>query len=227
MSKEEVVVYEPPKVALSPKRSNYELSIGNYNTTLVRDVDFGKIPNTKTPTLFKAGAEKVLAGMGLNYDVEITDSYKDYANGFFYYECMAKAYYNGQVVRVGVGCCNTNENGFGMAKGFSSANSALKKSRKRAIVDLALTIACLSDAFTQDMEDETNEQRMKHIQSEEEFINSKQSARLFSIASSYEITKEKAKDFLATLGYDSSSKIKVKDYDDVVNKIKEYGENKK
>ena len=138
----EVIVYEPPKTELISNKNNYNLTIGDYNTKLVRNVDFGKLPNTKTPTLFKAGAEKVLTGFGLNYDIIISDSHKDYQNGFFYYECMARAYYNGQVVRVGVGCCNTNESAFGTQKSYNAANAALKKAKKRAVVDLALTLAC-------------------------------------------------------------------------------------
>lgn len=218
----EVIVYEPPKTELISNKNNYNLTIGDYNTKLVRNVDFGKLPNTKTPTLFKAGAEKVLTGFGLNYDIIISDSHKDYQNGFFYYECMARAYYNGQVVRVGVGCCNTNESAFGTQKSYNAANAALKKAKKRAVVDLALTLACLSDAFTQDIEDENNAIKAKEILSDDDPITAKQMQRLFAIAADNEITREKAKDLIHLWGFESSKDIKQKDYNTICDKMKNY-----
>lgn len=218
----EVIVYEPPKTELISNKNNYNLTIGDYNTKLVRNVDFGKLPNTKTPTLFKAGAEKVLTGFGLNYDIIISDSHKDYQNGFFYYECMARAYYNGQVVRVGVGCCNTNESNFGTQKSYNAANAALKKAKKRAVVDLALTLACLSDAFTQDIEDENNAIKAKEILSDDDPITAKQMQRLFAIAADNEITREKAKDLIHLWGFESSKDIKQKDYNTICDKMKNY-----
>lgn len=124
-----IIVYEAPKAELSTRRNNYELRIGDFSTTLKRGVDFGKVPKAKTPSLWKSGAEKVLMGYNLAYDTEITDSYKDYNKGFFYYEIKATAYYDGKVVRTGVGCANTNERSFGVAGAFDSANSALKKAK--------------------------------------------------------------------------------------------------
>ena len=79
-------LYTAPKTSLIAKRNNYEVQIGAFSCTLVRDVDFGKVPKAKSPSLWKAGAEKILMGYGLYYDVVLTDSHKDYANGFFYYE---------------------------------------------------------------------------------------------------------------------------------------------
>ena len=218
----EVIVYEPPKTELISNKNNYNLTIGDYNTKLVRNVDFGKLPNTKTPTLFKAGAEKVLTGFGLNYDIIISDSHKDYQNGFFYYECMARAYYNGQVVRVGVGCCNTNESAFGTQKSYNAANAALKKAKKRAVVHLALTLACLSDAFTQEIEDENNAIKAKEILSDDDPITAKQMQRLFAIAADNEITREKAKDLIHLWGFESSKDIKQKDYNTICDKMKNY-----
>lgn len=88
----QLVVYDTPKAELKPYRNNYEVTIGNgYQCKLVRDVDFGKVPKAKSPSLWKSGAEKILLGFGLYYDVQITDSYKDYKTGFFYYECKAIA----------------------------------------------------------------------------------------------------------------------------------------
>lgn len=225
---------ELPIVYIEPKRNNYDLTIGSYSSTLKRDVDFGMITyvdkrtgETKNvsnkPTLYKSGAEKILLGMGVPYNVEIIDSYKDYTEGFFYYEVMAKAYDNkGNVVRVGVGCANTNEKNNGAASAFDTANSMLKKAKKRAIVDLAISLASASDWFVQDIEDTQNEERMKNLQSDEDCINSKQIKRIFAIANNNEISTEKAKSLLAEWGFASTKDIKVKDYDAVCEKLENY-----
>lgn len=218
-----IIVYEQPKLEITPYRNNYNVTIGgNYACTLRRDVDFGKVPKAKTPSLWKSGAEKILLGFGLYYDVEITDSYKDYKQGFFYYECKATAYFNGSIVRAGVGCANTSEASNGVASGFNTANSALKKAKKRAIVDLALTIGSLSDCFTQDLDDENNEEKAKALQSEEDFITSKQIKRIFAIAATNEISAEKAKELLKSWGFESTKTIKLKDYDGICEKFENY-----
>ena len=78
----DIILYEVAKPTLALKRNNYAVKIGNYECTLVRDVDFGKVPKAKSPSLWKAGAEKILMGYGLYYDVVMTDSHKDYEKGF-------------------------------------------------------------------------------------------------------------------------------------------------
>ena len=219
----DMVVYEPPKTELKLYRNNYNVQIGEYSCELIRDIDFGKVPKAKTPSLFKSGAEKILLGYGLYYDTEITDSYKDFNNGVFYYEIMAKAYdQNGKIVRTGVGCCTTNESSFGMAGGYNSANNCLKKAKKRAIVDLALTIGTLSNAFCQDIEDDNNEQRASQLLSDNDPITPKQAKRIFAIASNNEITTEKAKALLQEWGFESTKLILQKDYDSICERLENY-----
>ena len=220
MENEAVVLYNPPKAEVVAARNNYMVNIGDYSCKLVRGVDFGKVPKAKSPSLWKSGAEKILTGFGLYYDVVLTDSHKDYEKGFFYYEFTARAYdIDGKVVRCGVGCCNTSESSFGMAGGFNSANSAIKKAKKRAVVDLALTIGSLSDMFTQDIEDDANEQRAAEILKDDDPITAKQAKRLFAIAATNEITAEKAKLLLSSWGFSSTKDIRQKDYDAICEKF--------
>ena len=220
----QVMLYEAPKTELKAYRNNYNMSIGDFNCTLIRDVDFGKVPKAKTPSLYKSGAEKVLLGYGLYYDTEIIDTYKDFQHGVFYYEVVARAYdQNGKVVRSGVGCCNTNESSFGMAGGYNSANNCLKKAKKRAVVDLALTLGSLSNAFTQDIEDDDNEKRASQLLSDNDPITPKQAKRIFAIASNNEITTEKAKALLTEWGFESTKSILQKDYDQICEKLEKYG----
>lgn len=219
----QMILYEAPKTELKLYRNNYNVQIGNYSCELIRDVDFGKVPKAKTPTLFKSGAEKVLLGYGLYYDTEIVDTYKDFQHGVFYYEVIAKAYdQNGKVVRTGVGCCNTNESSFGTAGGYNSANNCLKKAKKRAVVDLALTLGSLSNAFTQDTEDDNNEQRASQLLSDNDPITPKQTKRIFAIASTNGITIEQAKALLVTWGFESTKSITQKDYDQICEKLENY-----
>ena len=225
MENENVVLYNAPRTEVATKRNNYMVAIGNYTCELKRGVDFGKVPKAKSPSLWKAGAEKILMGYGLYYDVVLTDSHKDYDKGFFYYEFTARAYdREGRIVRTGVGCSNTSESAFGMAGGFNSANSAIKKAKKRAVVDLALTLGSLSDMFTQDLEDDNNEQRAAEILRDNDPITPKQAKRLFAIAATNEITAEKAKQLLSAWGFSSTKDIKQKDYDEICEKFEKYGE---
>jgi hypothetical protein len=226
MAENDLIVYEQPKVVSTLKRNDYNITVGDKEVTLKRNIDFGKVPKAKSPSLWKAGAEKILMAFGLLYDVEITDSYKDYKNGFFYYECKATAYFDGKIVRVGVGCANTSESANGTASGFNQANSALKKAKKRAIVDLALTLGSLSDCFTQDFEDENfvNDDSARKIQGDNDPITTKQVQRIFAIAASKDISREKAKTLLTSWGVESTKDIKLKDYDAICEKLEHYGE---
>lgn len=226
MAENDLIVYEQPKVVSTLKRNDYNITVGDKEVTLKRNIDFGKVPKAKSPSLWKAGAEKILMAFGLLYDVEITDSYKDYKNGFFYYECKATAYFDGKIVRVGVGCANTSESANGTASGFNQANSALKKAKKRAIVDLALTLGSLSDCFTQDFEDENfvNDDSARKIQGDNDSITTKQVQRIFAIAASKDISREKAKTLLTSWGVESTKDIKLKDYDAICEKLEHYGE---
>ena len=145
----------------------------------------------------------------------------------FYYEVKATAYdEHGRVVRSGVGCCNTSESSFGSANSYNSANNALKKAKKRAIVDLALTLGSLSNCFTQDLEDDNNEKRARELLSDNDPITAKQVKRIFAIASNNEITTDKAKALLAEWGFSKTSEITQKDYDNVCQKLEEYARNK-
>lgn len=219
-----MVAYVAPQVKLESTKNNYKLTVGNVEYTLRRNVDFGKIPKTKSVSLFKAGAEKILMGFGLRYDVQIVDTLKDPIKGFFYYECKAIAYDpSGNVFRVGVGSANTSESSFGSAGAFNSANSALKKAKKRAIVDLALSLGGLSDCFTQDFEDEAFTAEGNNVQRDSDSISPKQTQRIFAIAATNGISVEMAKNWLKSRGIESTKDIKVKDYDKICKELEEYG----
>lgn len=121
--------------------------------TLKKDHDYGIIPGTAKPTLLKPGAEKILMLMGLTSEYEILEEIKDYEKGFFAYEVKCKLYKNGVKITEGFGHCNTKEKKYVNQDPFTLANTVLKMAKKRAQIDATLTIASLSEVFTQDLED--------------------------------------------------------------------------
>ena len=118
--------------------------------------DIGIIPGTKKPTLLKPGAEKIVMMMGLSSRYEIMDKVEDYEKGFFSYNIRCTLSRQGYDICEGVGNCNSRESKYAKADPYSVANTILKMAKKRAYVDAALSVASLSDIFTQDLEDMPN-----------------------------------------------------------------------
>lgn len=230
----EIMIVEE-KPLINPVENDYSIKFKGVEERLKRDVDFGMItktdkntgevkPISERPTLYKSGAEKILLLMGVPYEMIMTDSYKNHEKGYFYYEFKAVARDSeGKIIREGVGCANTNEKSCGVASGFDVANNQIKKAKKRALVDLALSLASCSDMFVQDIEDTKNEERARNIQKETDCINSKQIQRIFAIATKNGLTVESAKDLIKSWGYSSTKEIKVADYDAICEKMEKAG----
>jgi hypothetical protein len=115
--------------------------------------DIGIIPGTDKPTLLKPGAEKIVMMMGLSSRYEIMDKVEDYDKGFFSYNIRCTLSRQGMDICEGVGNCNSRESKYVKSDPYSIANTILKMAKKRAYVDAALSVASLSDIFTQDLED--------------------------------------------------------------------------
>ena len=73
--------------------------------------DYGTIPGTKKPTLYKPGAEKLLELYGLAASYEVTHRVEDWERGFWSYEvkCTIRSRRRGDVVGEGIGSCNSYE----------------------------------------------------------------------------------------------------------------------
>lgn len=132
------------------KISQFQLIIQN---TLKPNMDFGVIPGTTKPTLLKPGAEKILMLMGLTSEYHVTERIQDYDKGFFAFTVRCELYKNGQKITEGVGHCNTKEKKYVNQDAYTLANTCLKMAKKRAQIDATLTVASLSEVFTQDIED--------------------------------------------------------------------------
>ncbi len=118
-------------------------------------IDFCIIPGTDKPTLLKPGAEKILMLLGVTSTYELLEHVQDYDKGFFAYTVKCVVSKDGLIITEGLGHCNSRERKFMSQKvdPYTIANTCLKIAKQRAQVDAALTIASLSDVFTQDAED--------------------------------------------------------------------------
>ena len=78
---------------------------------LIKDLDYGIIPGTSKPTLFKAGCEKLSKLLGLADSYEVIDKVEDWKEGFFYYRvtCELRSIRDGTLIAQGLGSCNSKE----------------------------------------------------------------------------------------------------------------------
>lgn len=117
--------------------------------------DFGVIPGSIKPTLFKPGAEKLNAIFGYAPKVEISNRLEDWDKGFVAYEVKVSLINKrtGQMEAEGLGSCNSRERRYARQDAAGIANTVLKMAKKRALVDATLSATRASGLFTQDLED--------------------------------------------------------------------------
>jgi len=99
---------------------------------LVKDEDFGIIPGTPKPTLYKPGADKLCELYGLGDSYEIVDKVEDYdaKPPLFDYTIRATLVRlrTGQVIATGLGSCNTYESRYRWRKGARKCPTCGKES---------------------------------------------------------------------------------------------------
>lgn len=78
---------------------------------MVRDVDYGVIPGTKKPSLYKPGAEKLTELYRCTFEPAVTERVQDWEKGFFHYEVRVSLVSRdtGAILGVGMGSCNSRE----------------------------------------------------------------------------------------------------------------------
>ena len=218
---------------VEPKRrtANYNLIAPSGMTIeLVRDVDFGMIRKkngdamSKTPTLFKSGAEKVAVAYGLCQRYAIESKIENAEIGLFFYtvRCDLVKIVNGQeyVITSAFGSGNTREGRTGNQSPYDGANSALKMAQKRALVSAALSLGCLSASFTQDLESELDGNPYINEKDPEKPITASQVKFFYSAASRNGLSKDEAKTLLVQYGYKSAKEIKTADFDSIIDAMK-------
>src|SRR5512145_161247 len=230
----ELMIIQAERAIAETKGKNYAVQCGTASSpiTLIRDTDFGVIPKTKRPSLYKSGAEKVVMGYNLLHHFRIESKIEiiDAKAPFFMYvvECQLIKIYNGQeyVFTSGFGSANTMEKRNGFNSAFDSANGTLKMAEKRALVGAAISIAGLSDAFSQDIENEefmAKGQDLLNTNKPEMPISSAQIRRLYAIGGDNGLTTTEIKDKLAILGFAKTKEIKQKDYNAICDALQGAG----
>ena len=222
---EELTIYEAERAIARSTGVNYKIkSPGGGYVTLKRDVDFGVIPGTKSPSLYKSGAEKVCMAYGLlqHYTTESKIEQYDSKGCFFYYlvKCeLVKIANDGKeyIFTTGYGSANTAERRNGKNANTPDAiNACVKMAQKRAMVAAALSISGLSDLFTQDIEDEKFMNSAKDtLLKDDDPITNAQLVRLFAIAGKNGFKKPDVEEKIHAAGFKSAKDIKQKDYNEV------------
>jgi exodeoxyribonuclease X-like protein len=135
--------------------------------TLVEGHDYGKtFYGSSKPSLLKPGAEKILMLLGISSEYEIIDKVQNYEDGFFAFSVKSILKKNEKIVTEGLGHSNSRERKYlgGKQDVYMLGNTCLKMAKKRALVDATLTVASLSDIFTQDMEDITQFEEEERVE---------------------------------------------------------------
>lgn len=231
MEEKGVVLYEAEKAVVQNKRGGYELTspFNELSTVLKRGSDFGLIPKTKKPTLYKAGAEKICLLYGLFAHYEIESKIEDHGeNPFFFYNVKCNlvkvnpADGREYIFASAYGSSNTGESKNGFAGVYNSANTALKMAQVRALRAAALSIGGLSDIFDQDIENESfmeNAQEIYASTDENAKVSAKQIKRLYAIAGDAGLNPEQAKNKIIAMGFASTKDITQKDYDRICEEL--------
>lgn len=102
------------------------------NEVLVPDVDFGKIPGTDKPTLFKPGAEKIADALNLCPEYDPITAREDWEAGRFFYRYRCRLVLRGTEVAIatGLGSCNSMEDRYR----WRTQQRACPKCKKNTII---------------------------------------------------------------------------------------------
>jgi len=196
--------------------------------SFVEGHDYGVIPNTDKPTLYKPGAEKILMLLGLRSEFDIVDSTRDFEKGFFEYQIRCRLLHGDMIITEGLGAANTREARYRKGDPYTLDNTVLKMAKKRALVDAALLVGSLSDIFTQDIEDMVDleevpvrESKQQRRYDQDGTITRKQVNRMWALAKgSADIVKQALKEH----GFEKSEDVPKAEYDAVCYRIEQLAE---
>lgn len=161
-------------VATPQELIGYHESIAKIIREALKDgTDFGVIPGTKKPSLYKAGAERVNIAFGTHPEYELVEkeANHDRENSYSYYDKYKKQQQTGtsfglyryvykcKIMKLDGSCigeaegsCSTLEQKY-ISRPRDMENTVVKMAQKRAFVAATLHAFGLSDRFTQDAED--------------------------------------------------------------------------
>lgn len=233
----------PMSTQVAEVRQNINLIQEAMKATMKKDVHYGTIPGCPKPSLYKAGAEVIMALFKLATDPVITDLSKD---GEIRYQVKVNVTArDGTFVGSGIGECSSGEEKYMWRAAICQeefeatpehmrrikfrknkyknnidqiqqvrvnpsdmANTILKMSKKRALIDAVLTATGASDIFSQDIEDlpegyippeaDTLEEPSTEPSPEQppNVISEAQRKRLYAIAMNAGMTNESFKEWM-------------------------------
>lgn len=151
------------------------------SAVMKRDVHYGVIPGCKKPSLYKPGSEVLLATFQIATSILVTDLSNDDCIRY-QVRVIGTHALTGTLLGEGIGECSSNEEKYKWRKAFDDewnatpetrrrikfgkykdkqvrtepadvANTILKMAKKRAQIDMTLTVTGASDCFDQDIED--------------------------------------------------------------------------
>ena len=98
---------------------------------LIDGVDYGMTDSrSNKASLMKSGAEKVLQIIGAKAKFKIINKYIDHEKGYFFYEFACKVVKDGEVISIGYGSANTQENKYKKTKSVFCCEYCIKNSKK-------------------------------------------------------------------------------------------------
>lgn len=235
----DIKLYESETAIAKIDGDNYSVAIPNgTSVTLIRsqkdeegndlaDGDFGVIPGTQKPSLFKSGADKIRVAYGFFERHSLVESLCGYDPDKGYVRYVDKCDLvklnpnNGQeyVFASYYGSANDMEKRNGRAAGSANVdNSTLKMAEKRAMVGAVLSVSSLSSLFTMDMEDTKLEKAYRGIvkAKPDGLVDKKYIDKFWYEADKYG-SKDESKAKLLRLGYSSSKEIKKRDFGDILD----------
>ncbi len=142
------------------------------SSQLRKNVDYGVVPGTKKPCLFKPGGEKIRGLFGLNVTVDCTGNHLDRNGNFAMYTYKAKVFRGEHLIAECEGSTNSQEQKYKERKVWrydeklkkkveikeatpvcDILNTLQKMAQKRAFVGAVILAVGASDFFTQDIDD--------------------------------------------------------------------------
>ena len=113
-SGEDLVRYQPgrmltPVMNLDLAKSRLQEFRKFVDQYMVPGEDYGQIPGTPKPTLYKPGADKLCELYGLSDSYRIIDRLVDFDRGLFDYEIECQLSRDGMLVATGLGSCSSFE----------------------------------------------------------------------------------------------------------------------
>lgn len=188
-------------------------------------IHYGKVQGIGKAFLFKAGAEVIVSMLGLVARTEICDKIEDYERGVFCY--TAKTWLldgKGCIRSEGYGICSSKERKYQKQDPFNLQNILIKLARKRSFLDACLTVASLSNRFSQDedlVEVQPSSGESSQVNATSKQASDKQIRYLESLMSKYGTTVTAMNNYVKdTFDVDSYKDITSTMASEIINKYK-------